>query len=410
MMRMSQTQSGRESGPGGRGTAAAEGGGREGGGREGGGREGAGRGGRGGREGAAQGAGREGGRGARGGGGDTPPDAPAQEGQGGGGGEQGEGGRGAAGRGATAGSGRGGSQPREWYRGIPIPPGAAQHFSRRNNTNYMQTGVLSGLQLTSMFPNLVVENFYRKTQNSIEAGKNEAPYGYVIPVQRDMTRVAALVNLLRVQRIEVGQATARDQDQRRHVPGRLVRDQARPAVRPAGQEPARATGLSRIPTSAPTTTAAGRWAWRCIVDVKEIKDKAILDVPTTPVTEAAAKGKVTGTGTAGLAVAHFGSNNMIAFRYKLQNVPMKVAEKSFTADGVELPGRLVHHHRPGRPAAVRAAVEELGLTAAALSSRAVRADARRRRAARRDLHVVERHAGDRLGPLHASTSSASRSI
>ena len=34
----------------------------------------------------------------------------------------------------------------------------------------MQTGVLSGLQLTSMFPELVLDNFYRKTQNSIEAG------------------------------------------------------------------------------------------------------------------------------------------------------------------------------------------------------------------------------------------------
>jgi hypothetical protein len=54
----------------------------------------------------------------------------------------------------------------------------------------MQTGVLTALQLTSMFPNLVVENFYKKTQNSIEAGKNDPPHGYVIPVQRDMTRVA----------------------------------------------------------------------------------------------------------------------------------------------------------------------------------------------------------------------------
>ena len=35
-----------------------------------------------------------------------------------------------------------------------------RNFTRRNNTNYMQTGVLSALQLTSMFPNLVVENFY----------------------------------------------------------------------------------------------------------------------------------------------------------------------------------------------------------------------------------------------------------
>ena len=54
---------------------------------------------------------------------------------------------------------------------------------------------------------MVLENFYRKTQNSIDAGKTEPPYGYVLPVQRDMTRVAAMVNLLRMQRIEVGQAT-----------------------------------------------------------------------------------------------------------------------------------------------------------------------------------------------------------
>ena len=36
-------------------------------------------------------------------------------------------------------------------------------------------------------------------------------------------------------------------------------------------------------------------------------------------TTATAAGKVTGKGTAGIAVAHFGSNNMIAFRYKLRN-------------------------------------------------------------------------------------------
>ena len=95
----------------------------------------------------------------------------------------GRGGRGGVGGGGARRSptGRGGGQPREWYRGLPIPPDAVANFSRRNNTNYMETGVLSGLQLTAMFPNLVVENFYRKTQNSIESGKKEAPYGYVIP-------------------------------------------------------------------------------------------------------------------------------------------------------------------------------------------------------------------------------------
>ena len=67
------------------------------------------------------------------------------------------------------------------------------------------------------------------------------------------------------------------------------------------------------------------------VDVKEIKDKAILDVAVTPVKEATVKGKVTGAGSAGIAVAHYGSNNMIAFRYKLRNVPMKIADEELHA-------------------------------------------------------------------------------
>ncbi len=105
-----------------------------------------------------------------------------------------------------------------------------------------------------------------------------------------------------------------------------------------------------------------------LTDVKEIKDKAILDVKTTLVKEAAVKGKVTGSGTAGLAVAHYGSNNMIAFRYALRNVPMKIADKSFTADGVEFPAGSFVIAPPADLAAVRAAVEKFGLTAASLTA------------------------------------------
>jgi hypothetical protein len=144
-----------------------------------------------------------------------------------------------------------------------------------------------------------------------------------------------------------------------------------------------------------------------LVEVKEIRDKAILDVPVTPVKEAVAKGKVVGAGTAGMAVAHYGSNNMIAFRYKLKGVPMKIAEKSFTADGVEFPaGSFVI--APGTNLApVKAAVEQLGLTAAALSAMPSVA-----------THVADLprvaiysswnwHPGNRLSTATPSTSSAS---
>src|SRR5258708_1081565 len=105
-----------------------------------------------------------------------------------------------------------------------------------------------------------------------------------------------------------------------------------------------------------------------LVDVKEIKDKAILDVAVTPVKEAVAKGKITGAGSAGMAVAHYGSNNMIAFRYKLKTVPMKIAEKSFTAGGVDFPAGSFVIGPGADMAAVKAAVEQFGLTGASLAA------------------------------------------
>ena len=281
--------------------------------------------------------------------------------------QAGRGGRGGGQASTAPPTGRGGGQNREWYRGIAIPPGAAANFSRRNNTNYMQTGVLSGLQLTSMFPNLVIENFYRKTMNAIEAGKQEPPHGFVIPVQRDMTRVAQLVNLLRVQRIEIGQARAEIKTSDGTFPAGsyvIKRDQ------PYGRLAKNLLEKQDYPDPNLRTYDDSGWTMglASLVDVKEIKDKAILDVKTTPVDQAVAKGTVKGSGSAGIAVAHLGSNNMIAFRYRLKNIPMKVADRSFKAEGIEFPAGSFLITPPADMATVRAAVEELGLTAAALSS------------------------------------------
>jgi hypothetical protein len=287
-----------------------------------------------------------------------------------GGGRGGERGDGApAGRGRASGppTGRGGGQPREWYRGLPIPPGAVATFSRRNNANYMETGVLSALQLTASFPNLVVENFYQKTKNSIESGQKEAPYGFVIPVQRDMTKAAELVNILRVQRIEVGQARGEFKTaEGTFPPGSYVikRDQ------PYGRLAKNLLEKQSYPDPELRTYDDSGWTMglAMLVDVKEIKDKALLDVPTTPIDQVTLKGKVNGSGTAAMAVAHLGSNNMIAFRYRLRNVPMKIAEKGFSADGVDYPAGTFLMTSSSDFAAARAAVEQLGLTAASLAS------------------------------------------
>jgi hypothetical protein len=342
MMRMYETQSGRESGPG------ADG--------------------RGGNEGTGRGRGApEAGRGIAGRGGDPAQAGAGRAGQAQTGGTESAAGRGARGAASGPPTGRGGGQPREWYRGLPVPPGAAANFSRRNNTNYMQTGVLSGLQLTASFPNLVVENFYQKTRNSIESGKTHPPHGFVIPVQRDMTRVAQLVNMLRVQRIEVGRASGEIKTSDGTFPAGsyvIKRDQ------PYGRLAKNLLEKQSYPDPELRTYDDSGWTMGLAmqVEVKEIKDKTILGVATTPVDTVALKGRLTGAATAGLAVAHLGSTNMIAFRYLLRDVPMKIADSSFRAGGIDFPAGSFVIAPPADLAAARAAVDGLGLTAASLSS------------------------------------------
>src|SRR5271170_6559622 len=82
-------------------------------------------------------------------------------------------------------------------------------WSMRNNTNYAETGVLTALQMTSAFPQVILENFYTKSKNSIHDGESQPPYGFLLPGdQEDMTRVAFVIKILRMQGIEVGRATA----------------------------------------------------------------------------------------------------------------------------------------------------------------------------------------------------------
>ncbi len=285
------------------------------------------------------------------------------------------GGRGGRGGGAPFGggraaipTGRGGGQPREWYRGIPIPPNGVQNFTRRNNTNYMETGVLSALQLTSMFPNLILENFYVKTKHSLEAGSTKAPFGYVFPVQRDMTRVAALINVLRAQGIEVGTLNADVTVGTDKYPAGsylIKMDQ------PYGRLVKNLLERQDYPDPALTTYDDSGWSmgYAFNVDVKEVKERSILSAATSPVKTAVVRGKVTGNGTAGLAVAHYGSNNMISFRYRLKNIPMKIAEAQFSAEGVTFPaGSFIVTGSAADLQAARGQIEALGLSAAALTA------------------------------------------
>ena len=263
-----------------------------------------------------------------------------------------------------------GQTSREWYR--PMPPYKEVVWSMRNNTNYMQTGALSALQLTSEFPKIVLENFYRKSRNSIDAGKNEAPYGFVIPTgQRDMTRVAALVNLLRMQGIEVGRAISEVKVKEGTFPTGsylIKRDQ------PYGRLAKILLEKQNFPDSNLRTYDDTGWTMGLMMaaEVKEIADKTILDVTMESIGRAEVAGVMSGSSGGNVyAVVHNGSNNLVTLRYKLRDLKFSAAEAAFKSAGADFPAGtfILAANQNGGDIfdRLKAAVKGLGLTAASLT-------------------------------------------
>jgi len=229
--------------------------------------------------------------------------------------------------------------------------------------------VLSALQLTSAFPKVVLENFYRKSRNAIESGRKDAPFGYVIPAGgRDRTRVAWVVNILRMQGIEVGRATSEVALQEGTFPaGSFVvkRDQ------PYGRLAKILLEKQAFPDPNLRTYDDTGWTMGLMThtDVKEIADKAILDVPVQPVTKVALEGTLSGAPGRFVAVAHHGSANMITLRCRLKDLRTTAAEQAFTTGGTDFPAGSLIVDTGGSTdalARVKTAVTQLGLAAAVM--------------------------------------------
>ena len=73
-----------------------------------------------------------------------------------------------------------GQTSREWYR--PLPPYKEVVWSMRNNTNYMETAVLSALQYAASFPRRASSRTSTgRAATASRPGKKEAPYAFVVP-------------------------------------------------------------------------------------------------------------------------------------------------------------------------------------------------------------------------------------
>jgi Zinc carboxypeptidase len=232
--------------------------------------------------------------------------------------------------GEGSGGGRQSPSSREWYR--PAPPYKEVEWSMRNNTNFMQTGVLSALQLTSQFPKVVLENFYKKSRNSIEDGKTNAPFGFVIPPQPDKTRVTTLVNLLRQQGVEVGRLTTELKlKEGTFAAGSFIikRDQ------PYGRLAKILLEKQNFPDSNLRTYDDTGWTMGLMLhtNVVESADKAILDAKTDFVDREEYRGVVSAVYIGPRPVAYLivnnGSNNLITLRLRLKELKVQAIEQPY---------------------------------------------------------------------------------
>jgi len=223
---------------------------------------------------------------------------------------------------------------REWYR--PKPPYKKVLWSMRDNTNYAETGVLTSLKFVAAFPQVILEDFYAKSRNAVERGKKEAPYGFILPAnQEDPTRVAFVIQILRMQGIEVGRAKAevRLSDGKYPAGSFVVKTD-----QPYGPLAKTLLGKQTDPDPQLRTYDDSAWTMGLMTDtvVKPTDDIAVQAAAVTPVDSYEPEGTLKGATPAVVyAVADHGSPSMVTLRFGLKDAAIRIAEKPFTAAGTQ---------------------------------------------------------------------------
>jgi len=221
----------------------------------------------------------------------------------------------------------------DWFR--TVPPPRRFKWSLRDNTNYMETGVLAALQYAAMNAPDMMRHFWRRGQNALQRGRTDKPYAVVIPEQQDdRRRLATLVNLLAAHGIEVSRARQAFKVKEGDYPAGTY------VVRM--EQPYRGYALDLLTAQKypidkaafdPYDVVAWALPFSFGVDVKPIADEAVRQVAVDPVVGPVSYGgSVQGHGGTFL-VRDQGQEALLAARTRLSGFAVEVAEKPFSAGG-----------------------------------------------------------------------------
>ncbi len=239
---------------------------------------------------------------------------------------------------------------RTWYNADP--PDEMVNWSLRNNTNYMQSAVLASLKLLSNNGRAMLENFYQKGKNSLNAGRDEAPHAWVIPRKdQDPVRLAYLINQLQRHAIEVHRAT-RDfetEEGKFNAGDFVVRlDQ------PYGRHAKNLLEAQDFPKTPPEIRPYDDVSWTLgliyRVDTTKIDDESILKLTDFELVDAPVTfpGTVAEGDPEAYAVTQVDSNGLIRARVLLGKTKVLAADAAFSEGETEFPaGTWIVPHRRG---------------------------------------------------------------
>ncbi len=227
-----------------------------------------------------------------------------------------------------------------WYR--PSPPAEETLWSMRNNVNYMSSGVYISLEYTARNGRELVENFYRKSADSIKKGMSEAPYAILIKSeQRDRGAARELIDLVIEHGIEVS-ISAKDGEV-----GAVKVTKGDALIRldqPYGPFAKNLFEDQKFPEDAkvpPYDDVAWTLGLMRGVDTEFVKEKTILEHPVTM----AGSGenifgrRKTPSGMRYYVVEHKGQEGIGELRFALPNARMMAASKEIEHGGTK--------YRPG---------------------------------------------------------------
>jgi hypothetical protein len=264
---------------------------------------------------------------------------------------------------------------REWYR--PNPPLPSVDWGPRNNTNIQESALLFALDRVAKDHETYLENYWVKSQHAVDGGKVDggktgAVNAWIVPAdQTARLNVAEMINDVRRQGLEVSTANAPftaggvkvaagDYVIRADQPYRTLADlyfsvQNYPAANPR-----------------PYDDTGWTMSYMRNLRMQTIHDPAVLKQPMTLLTaDVTPRGVIAGAGKT-ILVNHTGDNELVTFRFKLQDVKMLAAEQAFDAGGKRYAAGtfIIPDARPSSKerARVEKVVADLGLTAEAVDA------------------------------------------